>query len=68
MVAVGASLTAVPLITLVPVMGAATPSDTLVAMLKLALKLAVGVKVTPASSVLTLAIAPAAVQTPVPAT
>ena len=64
---VGASLTAVPVIALLPVIGAATPSLTLVAMVKVLLKLAAGVKVSPASRVLTSAIAPLAVQTPVPA-
>ena len=62
--AVGASLTAVPVKLLLPVMAAATPSVTLVAMVKLALKFSVGVKVNPASSVFTLAIAPLAVHTP----
>ena len=60
-------MTGVPVIFLVPVIGAATPSETLVAMVKLLLKLEAGVKVNPASKVLTLAIAPVAVQTPVPA-
>ena len=40
---------------LVPVMVAATPSVTLVAMVKFELKFAAGVKVTPASSALTSA-------------
>ena len=65
--AVGASLTALPVIALLPVSGAATPSLTLVAMVKLLLKSAAGVKVSPASRVLTSAIAPLAVHTPVPA-
>ena len=61
----GASLTAVPVKFLVPVRAGATPSLTLVAMLKLPLKLAVGVKVTPASRALTSAMAPEALHTPV---
>ena len=56
-----------PVNALVPVMAGATPSLTLVAIEKLPLKFAVGVNVTPASSALTSAIAPEAVQTPVPA-
>ena len=52
---------------LLPVIGAATPSSTLVAMVKVLLKFSAGVKVTPASSVLTSAIAPLAVHTPVAA-
>ena len=64
----GASLTAVPVIAFVPVTAAATPSLTLVAMLKLLLKLAVGAKVRPASKTFTSAMAPLAVHTPVPAT
>ena len=67
LVAVGASLTGVPVIALLPVTGAATPSLTLVAMVKLLLKSAVGVKVSAASSALTSAVAPLAVHTPVPA-
>ena len=43
------------------------PSDTLVAIVKLPLKLAAGVKVRPASSAFTSAMAPLAVHTPVPA-
>ena len=50
-----------------PVMAGATPSLTLVAIVKLPLKFAAGVNVTPASSALTSASAPEAVQTPVPA-
>jgi hypothetical protein len=61
----GASLTGVPVKLLVPVMASATPSLTLVATVKSALKLVAGVKVTPASSVLTSAMAPEAVQRPV---
>ena len=52
---------------LVPVMAAATPSLTLVARVKLLLKLPAGVKVNPASSVFTLASAPLALHTPLPA-
>ena len=63
----GGSLTGVPVMALLPVMGAATPSLTLVAMVKLLLKLSAGVKLTPASKVLTSASAPLAVHTPVPA-
>ena len=63
-VAVGASFTAVPVIVLLPVTAAATPSLTLVAIVKLALKLSAGVKVSPASNVLTSAIAPLALHTP----
>ena len=59
------SLTAVPVMDLEPVTAGATPSLTLVAMVKLPLKLAVGVKVTPARSVLTSAMAPVALHTPV---
>ena len=51
---------------LAPVMAAATPSLTLVAIVKLPLKLAAGVKVRPANKALTLATAPVAVHTPVP--
>ena len=58
---------AVPATALTPVIGAATPSLTLVAIVKLLLKLAAGVNVRPASSVLTSAMAPLAVQTPMPA-
>jgi pilus assembly protein CpaE len=54
-------------IAMLPVMGAATPSLTLVAMVKLLLKSSAGVKLTPASKVLTSASAPLAVHTPVPA-
>ncbi|MBK8341263.1 MAG: hypothetical protein IPK99_15310 [Flavobacteriales bacterium] len=53
-----------PVIGLLPVTGAATPSLTLVVMLKLVLKFAAGTKVTPASKMFTLAIAPLAVHTP----
>ena len=56
-----------PVNALLPVMAGATPSLTLVAIVKLPLKFAAGVNVSPASSALTSAIAPAAVQTPVPA-
>ena len=66
MVAVGASLTAVPVIALLPVT-ARLPSLTLVAIVKLLLKLAVGVKVNAASSALTSAVAPLALHTPLPA-
>ena len=62
--AMGASLTAVPVMDLMPVTGGATPSLTLVAMVKLPLKLAAGVKFSPASSAFTSAMAPLAVQTP----
>ena len=67
MVAVGASFTGVPVIALLPSTAGATPSLTLVAIVKLALKLRLGVKVTPASRVFTSAVAPLAVHTPVPA-
>jgi hypothetical protein len=63
----GALLTAVPVIDFVPVTAAATPSLTLVAMVTLLLKFAAGVNVNAASNVLTLAMAPLADQTPVPA-
>src|SRR5687767_6679866 len=63
-VAVGASLTAVPVIALLPVVAGATPSDTEVAMLKLPLKSAAGLKVALSSSALTFAIAPLALHTP----
>ena len=53
-----------PVIALTPVIAGATPSLTLVAMVKLLLKFWVGVKVTPASRVLTSAIAPVALHTP----
>ena len=65
LVSVGKSLTAMPLTVLIPITAGATPSETLVAIVKLLLKLALGVKVTPASKVFTLAVAPLAVQTPV---
>ncbi len=64
---VGASLTATPLKLLLPVTGAATPSDTLVATVKLPLKLSAGVKVSAANRVLRLVMAPLAVHTPVAA-
>ena len=51
----------------VPVTAAATPSLTLVAIVKLLLKFAAGVNVNAASNVLTSAMAPLADQTPVPA-
>src|SRR6185503_5677881 len=63
----GASLTGVPVMALLPVTGAAMPSLTLVAIVKLPLKLAAGVKVRPARRMFTFAIAPLAVQTPVAA-
>ena len=63
----GASLTATPVVALLP-LTLRLPSLTLVAIVKLALKFSVGVKVNPASSALTSARAPLAVQTPVPAT
>ena len=63
-VAVGASFTAVPVIVLLPVTGAATPSLTLVAIVKLLLKFAAGVNVSPASNVFTFARAPLALHTP----
>ena len=63
----GASLTGVPVTALVPVTDRA-PSDTLVAIVKFALKLRAGTKLTPARRALTSAIAPDAVQTPVPGT
>ena len=63
----GASLTAAPVKALLPVTGDATPSLTLVAIVKAALKFVVGVKLSAASSTLTSAIAPLAVHTPVPA-
>ena len=63
----GALLTAMPVIDFVPVTAAATPSLTLVAMVKLLLKFAAGVNVNAASNVLTSAMAPLADQTPVPA-
>ena len=62
----GASLTAVPVIALLPVT-LRLPSLTLVVMVKLLLKLTVGVKVNAASSALTSAVAPLALHTPVPA-
>ena len=60
----GASLTAVTVTFLVPVRAAATPSLTEVAMVKFWSWSAAGVKVTPASRVLTSATAPLALQTP----
>src|SRR5438477_525583 len=66
-VAVGALLT-LSLHDALPILIAgATPSLTLVAMVKLLLKFRAGLKVTPASKVLTSAIAPLALHTPVPA-
>src|SRR5436190_2145264 len=62
--ATGASLTGTPVMALVPVIGAATPSLTLVSIVKLLLKFGAGLNVTPASRVLTSARAPLAVQTP----
>ena len=59
-------MTAMPVMALLPLTDR-LPSLTLVAIVKLLLKFSVGVKVSPASSVLTSAIAPLAVQTPVPA-
>ena len=56
-----------PVKALLPVIAGATPSLTLVAIEKLPLKFAAGVSVSPASSALTLAIAPEAVHTPVAA-
>src|SRR5688572_23536828 len=47
-----------------PVSAGATPSETEVAMVKLPLKLSAGLKETPASRALTLAIGPLALQTP----
>ena len=67
LVAVGASLTAMPVITLLPVMAGATPSLTLVAIVEAAVEVRRRRKRQPASSALTSAIAPEAVQTPVPA-
>ncbi len=64
LVITGASFTAMPVITLVPVTAAATPSLTLVRMLKLVVKFDAGVNTTPANKVFTFAIAPLAVQTP----
>ncbi|MBK8341262.1 MAG: hypothetical protein IPK99_15305 [Flavobacteriales bacterium] len=64
LVITGASFTTMPVIGLLPVTGAATPSLTLVVMLKLELKFKAGTNVTPASKVFTLAIAPLAVHTP----
>src|SRR5256885_2318476 len=63
-VGAGASLTAIPVMLLLPV-ALSEPSLTLVAMVKLLLKLAAGTKVMPASRVLTSAMAPEAVHTPV---
>src|ERR1043166_4324733 len=57
-----------PVIALVPVTAGATPSLTLVAIVKLLLKFEAGVNVRPASKTLTSARAPLAVQTPVPET
>ena len=65
--ATGASFTAIPVNALVPVMAGATPSLTLVATVKLPLKFAAGENVKPASRALTSAIAPEAVQMPLPA-
>ena len=64
LVITGASFTAAPVIPLLPVTGAATPSLTLVEMLNPLLKSAAGVKVRLASRVLTSAMAPLADQTP----
>ena len=60
----GASLTGVSVSALTPVIAGATPSVTLVAIVKLLLKFRAGVKRTPASNVLTLARSPPAVHTP----
>ena len=65
LVAVGASLTAVPVTVFDPLTDRA-PSDTLVSIVKLALKLRAGTKLTPARRALTSAIAPDAVHAPVP--
>ena len=62
----GASFTAMPVNAFVPETLSA-PSLTLVATLKLPLKLSEGVNVNPASSAFTLPVAPRAVHTPVPA-
>ena len=62
--AVGASFTAVPVNDLLPVT-VFTPSDTLVAIVKLPLALAAGVKVKPANNAFTSAVAPLALHTPV---
>ena len=64
--AVGAWFTAVPVKTLPPVTLSA-PSLTTVAILKPAMKLSAGLKVSAASSALTSAIAPLAVQMPLAA-
>ena len=61
----GTSFTAVPVKFLIPVIGDAVPSEILVLTVKLLLKSCVGVKITPASNVLTSAVAPVAVQIPV---
>ncbi len=66
-VAVGASLTATPVKALDPVTED-DPSLTLVATVKFELKFDAGVNTTAASNTFTSAIAPLAVQTPVPAT
>ena len=58
-------ITAVPVMLLLPVTGAAIPSLTLVAIVKAPLKFKAGVNTTPASSVFTLATAPPADHTPV---
>ena len=60
-------MTATPVIVLLPVIGAATPSLTRVAIVKLLLKLGEGVKVSAANKVLISEIAPLALHTPVPA-
>ena len=57
-------MTGVPVMAFEPVTAAATPSLTLVAIVKFALKFKAGVNVKPDNRVLTSAIAPAAVQTP----
>src|SRR5258706_300036 len=65
---IGASFAGVPVTAFEPGVAASVPSVTVVAIVKLALKFVTGVKMTPASSVFTSAIAPLAVHTPVPAT
>src|SRR5438105_11458469 len=64
--AAGAYSLALPVALPISVIAGATPSLTLVAIVKLLLKFRAGLKVTPASKALTSAMAPLALHTPVP--
>ena len=65
---VGASLIAVPVKLLLPVIAGAVPSEILVVTVKLELKLLAGVNISPANKVFTSAMAPEAIHIPVLAT